>query len=101
VHSSEGSIFIFLINSAHKTGLGCTPAFFVFHLAGMEPWQPGEEAWQTGGEAWPAGDSEAWQADGEAWQASEEAWQTDGDCSVTTLDLNRKAEECNTARIYD
>jgi hypothetical protein len=34
---------------------------------------------------------EAWQAGEEAWQASEEAWHADGDCSVTTVDLNRKA----------
>ena len=48
----------------------------------MEAWQAGEEAWRAGGEAWQAGE--------EAWRAGEEAWHVDGECSVTTLDLNRE-----------
>lgn len=48
----------------------------------MESWQAGQEAWQAGKEAWQAGE--------EAWPAGQEAWHLDGDCSVTTNDLNRK-----------
>ena len=65
--------------------------FIKYLPVGMEAWQAGEEAWQTGEEAWRAGE-DAWRVGGEAWQAGEEAWHgVDGDCSVTTHDLNRDA----------
>ncbi len=51
----------------------CTNVRFLSFLVSMEAWQAGEEAWQAG----------------------EEAWHADGDCSVTTVDLNRKATRSN------